>query len=284
MRKIPFFNMEFPKVLTSEEEKRIIERLPDPEAQNQLVERNLRLVIYICKEYINNHIVGPENFDDLFSIGTLGLIKASRTFSPERKTVFPTYAVKCIQNEIRMYLNKNRKKEKTEKHLDDIIATDNNNKLCLIDILSDKNSILEHYEELDMISRLLTDMINTYSQQERAVFYYAISGKNQAEIGKLISTSQSYVSRLLKRVFNKNKKLNKKLQYVKRISVDYLGDEIVLVTFHKKHFNTELYSFLKNNQHKYHYLLKSYKDRIKVSGFMQDIFNLLAELSRLALI
>ena len=285
MRKAQFFSMELPEVLTSEEEKRVIERLPDFEAQNILVERNLRLVYYICQSYVNNYVVRAEILEDLFSVGTLGLIKASHTYSLERNATFSTYATKCIQNEIGMYLKKDRRKEKAEMHLEDIIATDNNDKkLTLIDMLSDDKNTFIQYEEIELISRLLTAIINRYSQQERAVFYYTMSGKNQTEIGKFLSLSQSYVSRVQKRVFLKNTHLlGNKPAYITRISVDYLGDEIILATFQKQYFTEELYLFLKNNQDKF-YILKSYKDLIKVVGFMQDIFFILAELSRLALI
>lgn len=284
MRKAQF-SMELPEVLTSEEEKRVLERLPDFEAQNILVERNLRLVRYISQSYVNNYIVRAEMLEDLFSVGTLGLIKASHTYSLERNAAFPTYATKCIQNEIGMYLKKDRRREKVEMHLEDVLATDDDdNKLSLIDMLSDRDISIQN-EEVELISNLLTAIINRYSRQERAVFYYTMSGKNQSEIGKLLSISQSYVSRVQKRVFLKNSSLlANKPAYLTRISVDYLGDEIILATFQKQYFTEELNLFLKNNQDKYHYLLKSYKDRIKVSGFMQDIFYFLAELSRLALI
>lgn len=285
MRKAQFFSMELPEVLTSEEEKRVLERLPDFEAQNILVERNLRLVRYISQSYVNNYIVRAEMLEDLFSVGTLGLIKASHTYSLERNATFSTYATKCIQNEIGMYLKKDRRKEKVEMHLEDVLATDDDdNKLSLIDMLSDRDISIQN-EEVESISNLLTAIINRYSRQERAVFYYTMSGKNQTEIGKFLSLSQSYVSRVQKRVFLKNSSLlANKPAYLTRISVDYLGDEIILTTFQKQYFTEELYLFLKNNQDKYHYLLKSYKDRIKVSGFMQEIFFILAELSRLAII
>ncbi len=285
MRKAQFFSMELPEVLTSEEEKRVLERLPDFEAQNILVERNLRLVRYISQSYVNNYIVRAEMLEDLFSVGTLGLIKASHTYSLERNATFSTYATKCIQNEIGMYLKKDRRKEKVEMHLEDIIATDNDdNKLSLIDMLPDRNIFIQN-EEVELISNLLTAIINRYSQQEISVFFYSLSGRNQTEIGKLLSISQSYVSRVQKRVFLKNSSLlANKPAYLTRISVDYLGDEIILTTFQKQYFTEELYLFLKNNQDKYHYLLKSYKDRIKVSGFMQEVFFILAELSRLAII
>lgn len=284
MRKAQF-SMELPEVLTSEEEKRVLERLPDFEAQNILVERNLRLVRYISQSYVNNYIVRAEILEDLFSVGTLGLIKASRTYSLERNAAFPTYATKCIQNEIGMYLKKDRRRENVEMHLEDVLATDDDdNKLSLIDMLSDRDISIQN-EEVELISNLLTAIINRYSRQERAIFYYTMSGKNQSEIGKLLSISQSYVSRVQKRVFLKNSSLlANKPAYLTRISVDYLGDEIILATFQKQYFTEEFNLFLKNNQDKYHYLLKSYKDRIKVSGFMQDIFYFLAELSRLALI
>ena len=285
MRKAQFFSMELPEVLTSEEEKRVLERLPDFEAQNILVERNLRLVRYISQSYVNNYIVRAEMLEDLFSVGTLGLIKASHTYSLERNATFSTYATKCIQNEIGMYLKKDRRKEKVEMHLEDIIATDNDdNKLSLIDMLPDRNIFIQN-EEVELISNLLTAIINRYSQQEISVFFYSLSGRNQTEIGKLLSISQSYVSRVQKRVFLKNSSLlANKPAYLTRISVDYLGDEIILATFQKQYFTEELNLFLKNNQDKYHYLLKSYKDRIKVSGFMQEVFFILAELSRLAII
>ena len=282
MRKAQF-SMELPEVLTPEEEKRVLERLPDFEAQNILVERNLRLVYYICQSYVNNYVVRAEILEDLFSVGTLGLIKASHTYSLERNAAFPTYATKCIQNEIGMYLKKDRRREKVEMHLEDVLATDDeDNEFCLIDRLPSPIKFTEISEKVDTISRLLTTIINTYSRQEIIVFFYTLSGKNQSEIGKIVSISQSYISRMQKKIFDKNRNLLKnKLEYDNQTSIDYLGDEILLVTFKN---DKKLYSFLRDNQAKYYCLIRAYKDRIKVVGFMQEIFFILAELSRLAII
>ena len=272
-------HLELPKALSAEEEKRYIEHLPDLWAEKKLIEGNLRLALYISKQYDS---YSADDLEDLFSIGAMALVIATRKFSTEKDCKFATYATHCIHNGIRMYLRYSKKFLKNIS-LESVISTDDkDNELCLIDMLPSPIKFTEISEKADTISRLLTTIINTYSRQEIIVFFYTLSGKNQSEIGKIVSISQSYISRMQKKIFDKNRNLLKnKLEYDNQTSIDYLGDEILLVTFKN---DKKLYSFLRDNQAKYYCLIRAYKDRIKVVGFMQDIFFILAELSRLALI
>lgn len=272
-------HLELPKALSAEEEKRYIEHLPDLWAEKKLIEGNLRLALYISKQYYSYSV---DDFEELFSIGYTALVIAARSFSPKKDCKFATYATHCIHNAIRMHLRYSKKFLRNIS-LESVISTDDeDNEFCLIDRLPSPIKFTEISEKVDTISRLLTTIINTYSRQEIIVFFYTLSGKNQSEIGKIVSISQSYISRMQKKIFDKNRNLLKnKLEYDNQTSIDYLGDEILLVTFKN---DKKLYSFLRDNQAKYYCLIRAYKDRIKVVGFMQEIFFILAELSRLAII
>ena len=137
-----------PEPLDSEEEKELLEKLmkKDTEAKNILIERNLRLVVYIAKKFANSGV----NIEDLVSIGTIGLMKAINSYDLSKNIKLATYASRCIENEILMYLRKNNK-IKAEISIDEPINTDSEgNDLSLADILgTDNDSIFKHVEESD---------------------------------------------------------------------------------------------------------------------------------------
>lgn len=191
-----------PLPLSSEEEARLLNSLStNPEARNILIERNLRLVIYIAKKFENTGV----SIGDLVSIGTLGLIKAIDTFSIDKNVKLPTYASRCIENEILMFLRKSKKFTNHIVSLDSVLSMDTNgNEFTLRDIISDENTsnFVEVCESTltnrEHISFLLTFALNCLSYKEAIVIFYKLGGKTQEEIGKAINISQSYISKLYK--------------------------------------------------------------------------------------
>ena len=198
-----------PAPLTSKEEKELLERLmkKDAEAKNILVERNLRLVVYIAKKFENSGV----NIEDLISIGTIGLMKAINSFNVEKNIKLATYASRCIENEILMYLRKNIK-IKTEVSIDEPINTDSEgNDLSLADILgTDNDSIFKSVEDSDN-KKVLEVAIKKLDDREKTIMQlrYGFNGYDeltQKEVADKLGISQSYISRIEKKVINNLKK------------------------------------------------------------------------------
>lgn len=198
-----------PAPLTSKEEKDLLERLmkKDAEAKNILVERNLRLVVYIAKKFENSGV----NIEDLISIGTIGLMKAINSFNVEKNIKLATYASRCIENEILMYLRKNNK-IKTEVSIDEPINTDSEgNDLSLADILgTDNDSIFKSVEDSDN-KKVLEVAIKKLDDREKTIMQlrYGFNGYDeltQKEVADKLGISQSYISRIEKKVINNLKK------------------------------------------------------------------------------
>ena len=188
-----------PAPLTSKEEKELLERLmkKDAEAKNILVERNLRLVVYIAKKFENSGV----NIEDLISIGTIGLMKAINSFNVEKNIKLATYASRCIENEILMYLRKNNK-IKTEVSIDEPINTDSEgNDLSLADILgTDNDSIFKSVEDSDN-KKVLEVAIKKLDDREKTIMQlrYGFNGYDeltQKEVADKLGISQSYISRI----------------------------------------------------------------------------------------
>lgn len=195
----------FPTPLPPAEEAVLLEAMErgDERARNILVERNLRLVAHIVKKFDNTH----EDTDDLISIGTIGLIKAIRTFNRHKNTRLATYAARCIENEILMHLRAN-KRVRNEMMLFDPIGSDKEgNEISLMDILEsdvDIENDIAYAAEREAIHR----KIQTLSGRERRVLElrYGLSGgirRTQREISKALGISRSYVSRIEKRAISK---------------------------------------------------------------------------------
>lgn len=197
-----------PPPLPREEETEVIARLEqgDPQARQTLIERNLRLVVYIARRFENTGI----NIEDLISIGTIGLIKAVTTFNAEKGARFATYASRCIENEILMYFRA-RKKTAQDIYLYDPIDTDKDgNALTIVDIMADEHNILDEID-LSIRSEQLREMIaKRLNQRERELLSlrYGLGGQRphtQKEVADRLGISRSYVSRIEKKAISKLK-------------------------------------------------------------------------------
>ena len=198
-----------PTPLTAEEERETVERAEkgDMVARNKLIEHNLRLVVYIAKRFDNTGI----EVDELISVGTLGLIKAVNSYDSEKKIKLATYASRCIENEILMYLRK-MTRIRTEVSLEEPLNVDKEgNRLVLSDVLGTEPDLIMR----DAESRVETDIIRRlYAQldkrdQQIIGMRYGLFGqeeKTQKEIADMMNISQSYISRLEKRILEKMKK------------------------------------------------------------------------------
>ena len=198
-----------PPPLSKDEEERLIEvfRTNPKVVRGELIERNLRLVVYIAKKFENTGI----NVEDLISIGTIGLIKAINTFNPDKKIKLATYASRCIENEILMYLRKNSNR-KTEISIDEPLNVDwDGNELLLSDILGTDNDMIYQSIESEVDKQLLTVAMTKLSARERSIMELRFGvnrkdSKTQKEVADLLGISQSYISRLEKKIISRLKK------------------------------------------------------------------------------
>lgn len=195
-----------PEPLDKEEEQQLSERLNegDEKARELLIIHNLRLVVYIAKKFESSGV----NIEDLISIGTIGLIKAVNTFSPEKNIKLATYASRCIENEILMHLRKIAS-QKMEVSLDEPLNTDwDGNELMLSDVLgSDGDEINREMEDEDE-KRILLKVIDTLPQREREIvdMRFGLGDKEeltQKQVADKLGISQSYISRLEKRIIKR---------------------------------------------------------------------------------
>ena len=198
-----------PPPLTGQDEADCIARLMagDPEARDALVEHNLRLVVYIARKFENTGIA----LEDLISIGTIGLIKAVNTFTPERSIKLATYASRCIGNEILMYLRKSSNRRQ-EASIDEPLNVDGDgNELLLSDILgSDEDQISQRLEQ-DAERAILRRAVDSLSPRERQIMELRFGladgvERTQKEAADALGISQSYISRLEKRIMLRLKK------------------------------------------------------------------------------
>lgn len=195
-----------PAPLTKEQEQELSERLAqgDEKARETLIVHNLRLVVYIAKKFENSGV----NIEDLISIGTIGLIKSVNTFCPSKNIKLATYASRCIENEILMHLRKIAS-QKTEISLDEPLNTDwDGNELMLADVLgSDGDEINREMEEEDE-KRVLLKVIDTLPEREKTIIDMRFGLKTgeeltQKEVADILGISQSYISRLEKRIIKR---------------------------------------------------------------------------------
>ena len=195
-----------PPPLTKEEETELLLDIDDEKNRKILIERNLRLVVYIARKFENTGIY----VEDLISIGTIGLIKAINTFRPEKNIKLATYASRCIENEILMYLRKNQSRYQ-EVSIDEPLNVDwDGNELLLSDILGTDNDVIckniEHEAELQIIDTAIKNL----SPREGKIMClrFGLDGeeeKTQKEVAELLGISQSYISRLEKRIISRLK-------------------------------------------------------------------------------
>ena len=190
----------FPEPLTPEEEKIAIDRLAsgDEEARNLLIERNLRLVVHVCKKYANTNI----DQDDLLSIGTIGLIKGVNSFKPEKGSKLSTYVSKCVDNEILMML-RSTKKLNAEVHLNEPIGKDkDDNVITLEEVLENDDKCLDDVVDTKMkIRKMYNKIKEVLKDREKTIIElrFGLKGgkpKTQKEISKMMGISRSYVSRI----------------------------------------------------------------------------------------
>lgn len=198
-----------PPPLSSTQEKEVFHGLENKEdwAKDKLIVHNLRLVVYIAKKFENTMVP----IDDLTSIGTLGLIKAVNSFVPSKNIKFATYASRCVENEILMYLRKQSNKN-IDLSMDEALSTDaDGNELNLIDVLyTDENEISKNIEE-ESDRKLLWKSLECLSPREKQIMLmrFGLGGrleKTQKEVADEIGISQSYISRLEKRILKKLKR------------------------------------------------------------------------------
>jgi RNA polymerase sporulation-specific sigma factor len=184
-----------------------VARITDPEAQQTLIEHNLRLVVYIARRFENTGI----NIEDLISIGTIGLIKAVGTYQPAKNIKLATYASRCIENEILMYLRKNANR-KTEVSFDEPLNTDwDGNELLLSDVLGTDADVVMRPIEEDVDRSLLAAALQVLSPREKQIITlrFGLGGgreQTQKEVADQLGISQSYISRLEKRIISRLKK------------------------------------------------------------------------------
>ncbi len=192
-----------PPPLAADEEAETIERLclGDEQAKKKLIEHNLRLVVFISKRFENTGV----GLEDLISIGTIGLIKAINTFKCDKKIKLATYASRCIENEILMHLRK-ISSMKTELSFDEPLNTDwDGNELLLSDVLGTEADEVSRPLEEDTEKEILLDAVDRLSQREKRIITlrFGLRGSReytQKEVAEMLGISQSYISRLEKRI------------------------------------------------------------------------------------
>jgi len=192
-----------PPPLSKTEERKAIEALErgDEQAKKRLIEHNLRLVVYIARRFENTGV----GLEDLISIGTIGLIKAINTFISDKKIKLATYASRCVENEILMYLRK-ISAQKSEVSLDEPLNTDwDGNELLLSDVLGTDGEEVSRPLEDDADKKLLMDAVEGLEERERTIIVmrFGLCGSTeytQKEVADIMGISQSYISRLEKRI------------------------------------------------------------------------------------
>lgn len=195
-----------PTPLNREEEEALLARLEagDESVRAVFIERNLRLVVYIARKFENTGI----GIEDLVSIGTIGLIKAVNTFDPCKKIKLATYASRCIENEILMYLRKNNK-IRSEVSLDEPLNIDwDGNELLLSDVLGTENDLIARTVEEEADKKFLREAMRRLTPREQLIMQmrFGLAGgeeRTQKDVAEYIGISQSYISRLEKRIIKR---------------------------------------------------------------------------------
>lgn len=200
-------NENLPPALTPDEEAELLKRYEYDKSgtvKNLLIEHNLRLVVYIARKFENTNV----GIEDLISIGTIGLIKAINTFNTSKNIKLATYASRCIENEILMHLRRVGR-TKVEMSLDEPLNTDcDGNELLLSDVLGTENDLIYHEVEADVEKQILRQIMMQLNQREKQIMElrFGLNGqdeKTQKEVADYLGISQSYISRLEKRILLK---------------------------------------------------------------------------------
>lgn len=202
-------NDALPPPLSKEEEEDLVSKLNngDETIRSTLIERNLRLVVYIARKFENTGVP----IEDLISVGTIGLIKAVNTFNPEKKIKLATYASRCIENEILMYLRRNSKIKAEISFYEPLNIDWDGNELLLSDILGTENDTVYNLIEDEVDKQLLLMALKNLNDREKQIvkLRFGLNGtreKTQKEVADMLGISQSYISRLEKKIIRRLKK------------------------------------------------------------------------------
>ena len=201
-------NDALPPPLSKDEEEDLVNKLnSDERIRSILIERNLRLVVYIARKFENTGV----NVEDLISVGTIGLIKAVNTFNPEKKIKLATYASRCIENEILMYLRRNSKVKAEISFYEPLNIDWDGNELLLSDILGTDNDTVYNLIEDEVDKQLLLIALKSLNDREKEIvrLRFGLNGtreKTQKEVADMLGISQSYISRLEKKIIRRLKK------------------------------------------------------------------------------
>jgi RNA polymerase sporulation-specific sigma factor len=198
-----------PPPLSKDEEEELVNKLNngDEKIRSTLIERNLRLVVYIARKFENTGVF----VEDLVSVGTIGLIKAVNTFNPEKKIKLATYASRCIENEILMYLRRNSKIKAEISFYEPLNIDWDGNELLLSDILGTENDTVYNLIEDEVDKQLLVMALRSLNEREKEIvrLRFGLNGtreKTQKEVADMLGISQSYISRLEKKIIKRLKK------------------------------------------------------------------------------
>lgn len=198
-----------PPPLSKDEEEELVNKLNDGDEKIRsiLIERNLRLVVYIARKFENTGVY----VEDLISVGTIGLIKAVNTFNPEKKIKLATYASRCIENEILMYLRRNSKIKAEISFYEPLNIDWDGNELLLSDILGTENDTVYNLIEDEVDKQLLVMALKSLNEREKEIvrLRFGLNGtreKTQKEVADMLGISQSYISRLEKKIIKRLKK------------------------------------------------------------------------------
>ena len=202
-------NDALPPPLSKDEEENLLKKLNngDEKIRSTLIERNLRLVVYIARKFENTGVY----VEDLISVGTIGLIKAVNTFNPEKKIKLATYASRCIENEILMYLRRNSKIKAEISFYEPLNIDWDGNELLLSDILGTENDTVYNLIEDEVDKQLLFMALKSLNDREKEIvkLRFGLNGtreKTQKEVADMLGISQSYISRLEKKIIKRLKK------------------------------------------------------------------------------
>ncbi|WP_294371130.1 RNA polymerase sporulation sigma factor SigE [uncultured Clostridium sp.] len=202
-------NDALPPPLSKDEEEKLLKQLGsgDEKIRSTLIERNLRLVVYIARKFENTGVY----VEDLISVGTIGLIKAVNTFNPEKKIKLATYASRCIENEILMYLRRNSKVKAEISFYEPLNIDWDGNELLLSDILGTENDTVYNLIEDEVDKQLLFMALKSLNDREKEIvrLRFGLNGtreKTQKEVADMLGISQSYISRLEKKIIKRLKR------------------------------------------------------------------------------
>lgn len=276
---ILILNNELPPKLPTEQQIALLKELPDLEARNAIWEGNLRLVLYIAKKFSNTSYP----MEDLFAIGCIGLGKAIDTFCIDKNTAFATYAGRCIENEILMYIRKESKYSRNCSLNQPLSVDWDGNQLLLEDIVEDAHSAIElkAIEDKEKITSELTNALNYLYRKsflEFLVYLYTLGKKKQKEISGFIGLSQSYVSRLLKKAL-RDAVLSQKTTYsLKSNSANlmfFYKENLLYIGISKNLFIVDCSKFFDEGDKDYFFI--SLPDYEESFSDLADMFRLLKE-------